>query len=214
MIVVGASTLRAASVYTNGFALDAGDAVMGLWYLSAYTQPNLGGNIANFTVISDTNKMLYPWSAWGVPGIWYGVNQGSLLNANYVSIGTPFANSWDYGTYGSIPLTIGVPFILGFWLDANGDAAPDDGDRYGWAKLKPITYPSPVGISLTLVSSAITDSPYGIFAGTTTTAPEPSSAALMALVLLPAGLRRWRSRLPAHRPARHGPPLPGRQPTL
>ena len=67
---------------------------------------------------------------------------------------------------------------MGFWLDANFDSTPDLGDRFGWARL---SYTTASG--LTLLDNAIEDTGTGIIAGTTITAPEPSSSLLLAISL-------------------------------
>jgi hypothetical protein len=74
-------------------------------------------------------------------------------------------------------LAVGQSFLLGFWLDANGNGMPGLGDRFGWASF---TY-NPSGISLN--SSAIESTRTGIIAGTTTAVPEPSTPRLIFLAL-------------------------------
>lgn len=86
---------------------------------------------------------------------------------------------------GSIQTELNVPFLLGFWLDANEDEIPNLDDRFGWARLERNN-----ANTLVLLDSAIEDTGVGIYAGTLQPVPEPASILLAAFGLLALLLTR------------------------
>ena len=145
----------------------------------ATTQPGFEGGGAGLWMTVDTRLMLRPalYTA-GIGHTWYRVLDGTVIDPAFAGSAIPFAHSPTSSLSGPIQMTSGGSFLLGFWLDANGDRIADLGDRFGWARL---TYAT--GSGLTLLDNAIEDSGAGIIAGTTTVAPEPSSSLLLALSL-------------------------------
>ena len=172
-------------VYTTGvalnFASDQGN-------ISAWTQPNLGGDGAIVSIAIDNNLVLSPTAySVGIGHVWYSVTQGTAIDSAFASTEPAFVNAFTGDLSGRVQLALGQTFLLGFWLDANGNGNPGSGDRFGWARL---TYNSS---GLSLVNSAIESTGTGIIAGTTTVVPEPSIFSLFLFALIPIlyiGLRR------------------------
>ncbi|HEY2800621.1 MAG TPA: hypothetical protein VGI85_08510, partial [Chthoniobacterales bacterium] len=159
-----------ADVYTTGVALNfagtAGD-------VSAWTQPNLSGDGAIVSLAIDNNLELRPTNySVGIGHVWYSVTPGTIIDPAFAVSAPPFVNAFTGYLGGRIQLEVGQSFLLGFWLDANGNSTPGLGDRFGWASF---TY-SASGLSL--LSSAIESTGTGIIAGTTIAVPEPSSVVL------------------------------------
>jgi len=169
---LGFSASLMASVYTNGVAMDIyGPSPM---TISAWTQPNLGGDGAILDLAIDPGNILRPTAySIGIGHAWYGVSSGTVVDATFASTATPFANALTADLSGHITMSVGSMFLLGFWLDEYENNIPGPGDRFGWAALK---Y---TGSSLVLVDSAIDDSATGIIAGTTTVVPEPATYSLI-----------------------------------
>lgn len=163
------------NVYTNGVALDFAD---GHGSISAWTQPNLGGDGAIIGIAIDSNLVLMPTSySIGIGHVWYSVTPGTVIDPAFAASAPAFVNAFTGDLSGRIQLTLDQTFLLGFWLDANGSGAPGLGDRFGWANF---TYDSS---GLSLNSSAIESTGVGIIAGTTIAVPEPSTPRFLVLAL-------------------------------
>ena len=148
-------------------------------FLSAWTQPNTSGDGATLTLaISPSNVLSATNFSVGISHVWYSVQPGTILNTAWASTATPFVNAQAGDLSGRITLTLGQPFLLGFWLDRNSNPAPVSGDRFGWAELV-LT-----GSGLQLIRSATESSGMGLVAGTTTVVPEPSALGLIAMTLV------------------------------
>lgn len=186
-MVVG-NSLRG-DVYTTSVTLNV---VNGQGGISATTQPNHGGDGAILGLAIDGSLVLRPTSySVGIGHVWYSVTPGTVIDPAFAMTAPAFANAFTGNLNGSIQLVPGQTYLLGFWLDANGNSIPGLGDRFGWASF---TYNSS---SLTLVGNAIESTGAGIIAGTTTAVPEPSSALLLllGLVAMPAVRRLKRAKL-------------------
>lgn len=170
------ATVSKAAVYTTSFAIAGSPAANPVpAELRATTQPLMGGDGAYLQVTIDGTLKLHPSSyTLGIPHTWYVVSQGTVIDPAWISSATPFASSATADLSGSLQLTNGKIFIMGFWLD-NGNSTPGTGDRFGWAKIQYTT-----ASGLVLLDNAIDDSGYGIIAGTTTAVPEPSLPVLTA----------------------------------
>ncbi len=162
-----------ADVYTTGVALNFAGAAGNV---SAWTQPNLGGDGAIVSLSIDDNFELRPTAySVGIGHVWYSVMPGTIIDPAFTASAPPFVNAFTGYLGGRIQLVVGQSFLLGFWLDANGNGMPGLGDRFGWASF---TY-SPSGIIL--ISSAIESTGTGIIAGTTTAVPEPSTPIFLVM---------------------------------
>jgi len=114
----------------------------------------------------------------GSPHSWYVVSQGTAFDPTWISTATPFASvpaGQPTSFNGSLPLTNGTVFFMGFWLDT-GDNIPGAGDGFGWAKIQYTT-----SSGLVLLDTAVENSGHGIIVGTTTVVPEPSLHLLTAM---------------------------------
>jgi hypothetical protein len=159
-------------IYTTGVRYTAP-------FLSAWTQPNTSGDGAELILaISPSNVLSATNYSVGIGHVWYSVQPGTILNTSWASTATPFANAITGDLSGRISLTLGQPFLLGFWLDATSNPAPAAGDRFGWAELMLTTS------GLQLIRSATEPSGMGLVAGTTTVVPEPTTLGLAAVALL------------------------------
>ncbi len=177
-------------VYTTGVASNFSG---GQGLISAWTQPNLSGDGAIIGVnIDNSNVLTSTTFSVGIGHVWYSVMPGTIIDPAFALAAPAFLNAFT-GAHGQIQLTLGQTFLLGFWLDANGNAVPGLGDRFGWASF---TYNTS---GLSLVSSAIESTGTGIIAGTTTAVPEPSTACLLFLVF--AAAAPWISRCRRCNPA-------------
>ena len=162
-----------ADVYTTGVGLNFAGAAGNV---SAWTQPNLGGDGAIVSLVIDDNFELRPTAySVGIGHIWYSVTAGTIIDPAFATSAQPFVNAFTGYLGGRIQLHDGQSFLLGFWLDANTNSVPGSGDRFGWARF---TYILPTGIVLN--DSAIESTGAGIIAGTTTAVPEPGSLLLLA----------------------------------
>ena len=166
-----------ATVYTTGVALNFAS---GQGSISAWTQPNLSGDGASILIAIDSNLVLRPTNySVGIGHVWYSVTPGTAIDSAFAASAPAFANAFTGDLSGRIQLSLGQTFLLGFWLDANGNSNPGSGDRFGWARF---TYNSS---GLSLVDSAIESTGTGIIAGTTTVVPEPSTVWLFLVVAAP-----------------------------
>ena len=105
---------------------------------------------------------------------WFPVIYGSLVDELAWQSATDFlADIGDSYDLGSLTLTTGESLYLGFRLDAYG--FPPYNREYGWAEL---LYD---GTTISVVSSATERTGLGIYAGTGTAIPEPSSAVLLTI---------------------------------
>ena len=105
---------------------------------------------------------------------WFPVIYGSLVDELAWQSATDFlADIGDSYDLGSLTLTTGESLYLGFRLDAYG--FPPYNREYGWAEL---LYD---GTTISVVSSATERTGLGIYAGTGTAIPEPSSAGLLTI---------------------------------
>lgn len=180
LVVLNASAQG--NVYTTGVALSFAS---GQGNISAWTQPNLGGDGAIVSIAIDNHSVLSPTAySVGIGHVWYSVTQGTAIDPAFAASAPAFVNSFTGDLSGRIQLALGQTFLLGFWLDANGNSNPGSGDRFGWARL---TYNSS---GLSLVNSAIESTGTGIIAGTTTVVPEPSIICLFLFALIPILLFR------------------------
>ena len=144
--------------------------------MSAWTQPNLGGDGAIVSLTIDDNFELRPTAySVGIGHVWYSVTSGTVIDPAFAASAPAFVNAFTGYLGGRIQLAVGQSFLLGFWLDANANGTPGLGDRFGWASF---TY-NQSGISLN--SSAIESTGTGIIAGTTTAVPEPSTAIFLVI---------------------------------
>ena len=180
--------LARADVYTTGVALNFAGAGGNV---SAWTQPNLGGDGAIVSLAIDDNFELRPTAySVGIGHVWYSVIVGTIIDPAFAASAQPFVNAFTGYLGGRIQLHDGQSFLLGFWLDANANGVPGSGDRFGWARF---TYILPTGIVLN--GSAIESTGTGIIAGTTTAIPEPVSLWLLicgGLVVLVVSFRKVR----------------------
>ena len=179
--MIALSLSARADVYTTGVALNFAGAGGNV---SAWTQPNLGGDGAIVQLTIDDNFELRPTAySVGIGHVWYSVTAGTVIDPAFALSAQPFVNAFTGYLGGRIQLHNGGSFLLGFWLDANGNGTPGSGDRFGWASF---TYVSPTGIVLN--SSAIESTGTGIIAGTTTAVPEPGTFGLVGLGIVSLGL--------------------------
>ena len=173
IFVVGFTLQARADVYTTGVALNFAGAGGNV---SAWTQPNLGGDGAIVSLTIDDNFELRPTAySVGIGHVWYSVTPGTVIDPAFATSAPAFVNSFTGYLGGRIQLAVGQSFLLGFWLDANGNSTPGSGDRFGWASF---TYQQS---GIILNSSAIESTGAGIIAGTTTAVPEPSTAILLVI---------------------------------
>jgi hypothetical protein len=188
MIAVVFSVRASGSVYTTGVALNFAS---GTGSITAWTQPNLSGDGAILSIAIDNNLVLSPtgFSA-GIGHVWYSVAPGTAIDPAFAASAPQFANSFTNNLSGQIQLSLNQTFLLGFWLDANGNGVAGAGDRFGWASF---TYNAS---GLNLNGSAIENTGAGIIAGTTTVVPEPAtiSLCLFALIAFCVASRRAISR--------------------
>ena len=98
-----------------------------------------------------------------------------------------FVDFGDENYLGSLTLTEGESMYLGFRLDAYG--FPPYNREYGWAEL---LYD---GTTISVVSSATERTGLGIYAGTGSAIPEPTTAGLLLIGAM--GLA-WRRRMQKH----------------
>ena len=172
-----------ASVYQTGVALNGDN-------LTAWTQPNLSGDGCGLVLGIDPNLVLRARAfTVGIAHIWYSVAPGTAIDPAFIGTTPPFANSLTGDVSGTIQLTLGGTYLLGFWLDSAGSGhIPGPGDRFGWARL---TY---TASGLSLVNSAIEDTGTGIYAGTLNVVPEPASVWLLLWPLLAVAITASRRR--------------------
>ena len=115
---------------------------------------------------------------------WFPVIYGSLVDEVAWQTATDFlADIGDSYDLGSLTLTTGESLYLGFRLDAYG--FPPYNREYGWAEL---LYD---GTIISVVSSATERTGLGIYAGTGTAIPEPSSMGLLAVGVVGLAWKRW-----------------------
>ena len=98
----------------------------------AATQPEFQGAGAGLWLSVDTRRVLRPVTyTVGIGHVWYRVFDGTVIDPAFAGSATPFANAFTGNLSGQIQMTLGGSFLLGFWLDANGDSIPDTPDRFG-----------------------------------------------------------------------------------
>jgi hypothetical protein len=161
---------------------------LGAWGENAYaigssTLPNGEGDGASIWVVADPlTYLLSIDESWGgTLGIgheWFLVSDGTVINADFVLNTTPFYSIFDPLNFSGEILMSTQPFMLAFWLDADGpigDRQPGIGDVFGWAEL---AYD---GTTLTLVDSAAENDGVGIIAGQYQQVPEPATLLLFGL---------------------------------
>ena len=164
-----------ADIYTTGVAFNFTGNSGGV---SAWTQPNLGGDGAIVSLAINDSLQLKPTAySVGIGHVWYSVTPGTAIDPAFAASAPAFVNAFTGYLGGTIELGPGYTFLLGFWLDANGNGTPGLGDRFGWASF---TYNQS---TLHFNSSAIESNGIGIIAGTTTEVPEPSTLCLIFLGL-------------------------------
>lgn len=173
-LVTAALSLSAAStdaaVYNSGVTL--GNYVDNQRLLSAWTEPAGDSNRygAEIGLAIDGSLVLTPTVyTVGIGHVWYSVTHGTAVDPAFATTAPVFLNAFLPSVRGSVQMTPGTPFLLGFWLDRTQDQIPGAGDRFGWAELE---YTSSSG--LILRDSAIEGTGAGIIAGTTIAVPEPS----------------------------------------
>ncbi len=119
---------------------------------------------------------------------WFQVIYGSLVDEfAWQSATDYFADIGDSYELGSLTLTAGESLYLGFRLDSQGFTPYNR--EYGWVEL---LYD---GFSVSVVSSATERTGLGIYAGTGTAIPEPTTVGMM--IMGAAGLL-FRRRMPKH----------------
>ena len=119
---------------------------------------------------------------------WFPVIFGSLVDESaWQTAAEYFVDFGDENYLGSLTLTEGESMYLGFRLDAYG--FPPYNREYGWAEL---LYD---GTTISVVSSATERTGLGIYAGTGTAIPEPTTAGLLLIGAM--GLA-WRRRMQKH----------------
>ena len=177
LVMVVFSVRARGDVYTTGVALNFAS---GAGSIAAWTQPNLSGDGAILSIAIDNNLVLSPtgFSA-GIGHVWYSVTPGTAIDPAFAASAPAFANSFTNNLSGQIQLSLNQSFLLGFWLDANGNSVAGAGDRFGWASF---TY-NASGLNLT--GSAIESTGTGIITGTTTVVPEPATISLLLFALMP-----------------------------
>ncbi len=117
--------------------------------------------------------------------VWYQVQPGGLIHAATLSSSEPFSDS-STGELSAFDIAYDDVFYLAFALN---DPYPLDTITYGWVAL---LYD---GTTLTMVDSAAETSGVGLYAGTYSPIPEPTTTclSLTGLAGLAAG-RRWSRR--------------------
>jgi hypothetical protein len=148
------------------------------------------GDGAGLLLSLDNNLVLRPTAyTVGIGHVWYSVTQGTVIDPAFALTAPQFANAFTGYLGGTIQVVPGQPFLLGFWLDANGNQTPGLGDRFGWARL---VYNAS---TLTLVDNAIESTGAGIIAGTTIPVPEPVPTLLLLItagaILVRSVFRRY-----------------------
>ncbi len=114
---------------------------------------------------------------------WFPVEYGSLVDEQAWQSATDFLVDFGDEYYlGNLTLPIGDSVYLGFRLDSYG--FPPYNREYGWTEL---LYD---GANIYVVSSATERTGLGIYAGTGTAIPEPTTSGLLLLGV--AGLGLWR----------------------
>lgn len=118
----------------------------------------------------------------GIGQMWFSTQFGNSVDASAMADAVYLANAYTM-EFGSIDMQLNQIFYLGFRLD--GPPSPDFPNPpiyyiYGWASLLWD------GTTLSLVDSAAETSGVGLYAGTHTPIPEPSTAvlALIGMTLL------------------------------
>ena len=177
-------------IYTNSVSLSFANGQGIIW---AWTLPNFMGDGAGLTLSLDNNLLLRPTNyTVGIGHVWYSVTQGTVIDPAFALAAPQFANAFTGYLGGMIQVVPDQPFLLEFWLEANGNQTPGAGDRLGRARL---VYSAS---TLTLVDNAIESTGAGIIAGTTIPVPEPSPLSLVLKVVAAApilpGLRTFRQR--------------------
>jgi len=175
-----------AAVYTTGVAINLYGANPPT--ISAWSQPNLGGDGAELALnISQTNTLTPTSYTVGDSHIWHLVTTGIPIDQAFTTSGNDFANSITGTLNGSIHLTNGQTFMLAFWMGPPTGPEASPSQRYGWANIQ---YTTQSG--LVLLSSAIDDTGNGIVAGSFTSIPEPAVAITAPLFAMVASLSRPR----------------------
>ncbi len=193
-------TLLVPAVWTLLAALEHASAATVVWPVAQFAQlaadyyvvssdvaGDAGGAAVWMYVEGDSTSHLlvaeYATAAVGL--IFYETDLGEPVDADAVLASDPFAENLT-GTMGSLDMAVDEIFYLGFCLS---NTPGDEDSIYGWVAL---IYD---GTTLTLVDSAAETSGVGIYAGTYTPIPEPTTAclALTGLAVLAVG-RRWRRR--------------------
>ena len=180
----------ALSLNAQGSIVTWPSAGLSTWPWGSYTiysflaEEYAGGAGVDFEVQDNGTLSLTATSVTVAVGhLWYETAYGAPVDANAVSVATPFADN-IIPTRGTVNIDINQIFFLGFWLDADAGGAPSD--IYGWASLLWD------GTELTLVDSAAETTGVGIYAGTYDAIPEPSAAGLLLVGIAAALLRRRR----------------------
>lgn len=173
-------SVASGAVFQSSVSVGPDTFVSGANYLIATTtEPDWEGPGAGLWLFADTHLVLRPVNVTlGIGHAWYRTLDGRVIDPAFVAASSPFASNIGIDLSGEIQMVLGGSFLLGFWLDANGDRAPNSGDRFGWARLR---YTAANG--LTLLNNAIEDTGVGIIAGTTNPVPEPSSSLFLAVSL-------------------------------
>jgi len=186
-----ASTICSATVFTSSVSLVA--PVLGSppngqpgFEIQAWTQPNNSGDGAFLDMTISPGLVLSPYDyTVGIAQRWYGANFGDAFtiadHSNFPTFADTLTNPVELA---SIQLSVGEDFYLAFWL-------VDGPPGLGWAHLQ-LTSPT----SLVLLGNAIDNSGAGIYVGTTTVVPEPSTLGLSLLsgiLLIPTLRLRRRS---------------------
>ena len=114
-------------VYTNSVSLSFANGQGIIW---AWTQPNFMGDGAGLLLSLDNSLVLRPTNyTVGIGHVWYSVTQGTVIDPAFALTAPQFANAFTGYLGGTIQVIPGQPFLLGFWLDANGNQNPGPGER-------------------------------------------------------------------------------------
>ena len=176
-LIVCLTQISIAELFTPGSYLSGSANDYTIW---GWTEPNENGLGAAIWVETDPNNFLLTMNSdiGGTVGIghsWYAVAESTAIDADFASNTTPFYSIYDSGNFSQSIDMSSQPFMLAFWLDANGTDVPDTNDTFGWAKF---TYD---GSTLNLIDSAAENDGVGIYAGQYQQVPEPSSVLLLTM---------------------------------